>query len=63
MSNYTKDFLASPLKFMKKYAISPPSNVQGDQGTDVQRLDTSGFTPNHQHPHLAAGLHSLRSHA
>ena len=45
MSNYTKDFFASPLKFMKKYAISPPSNVEGDKGKDVTTLDTSGFVP------------------
>lgn len=46
MPNYTKEFFSSPLKFMKKYAISPPSNVEGDQGADVVRLDTSGFVPN-----------------
>ena len=46
MSNYTKDFFASPLKFMKKYAIAPPNNVEADKGKDVTTLDTTCFTPN-----------------
>lgn len=45
MTNYTKDFFASPLKFMKKYAIAPPSNVEGNKGNNVATLDTTGFVP------------------
>jgi hypothetical protein len=41
-----KAFFASPLDFMKKYAIAPPSSVSGNMGKDQATLDTSGFVPN-----------------
>ncbi len=45
----TERFIKDPLGFLQKRAICPPDEISGDttRGTNVTRLDTSGFVPAH----------------
>jgi hypothetical protein len=44
MPNCNKDFFASPFKFMQKYAIAIPSDVEGYKGTTGGSIDASDTT-------------------